>query len=525
MQPRIRAIIGKIPFAIIFVVVAAVFVRLAMFVTNIGGAIFDKILWYDEAYSVFFAEHGLAEIIRFSGLDTTPPLFAVLLHYWAKAAGVSVLALSFFPFILSIAAMPLVYILAKDYFGARAGWLAALLVALNPLHVKFSTEIRTYSLIFCLAVLSLIFLRRYLERRRTWDGLWWVAVSVLGMYAHYTFLFFFVLENLYILTEMSVGTFKDIRKWLWLQAAAAAACLPLVFWFQRWGDFVNGGVSGNSYFSRAFGHGTPLSFLNYFAALFFGERRFYAETWFWAVISLGLGALVIVWLAAAAWQRRGDRGAALLAFMTFGGIVMFMAAGFIYDPRYYLIFVAPAAVLAASSMAPARGWRLPIAVVAVVLCQFMPLTGALEVTPALAFKYYAPYFVEKLQAQERPGDLLLLDHFSDTLFRIYYRGSLETKVYFPMRGRNVDDMFERFRYFDYDLMSPADTATLASLVAGHDRVWMIDYYPQRTSLQDPTGLKRRWFSENYLLRQAIEFPPGGEEPEAQTTLLLLYEKE
>jgi len=525
MHPRLRAIGGKIPLAMFIVVTAAFVVRLAMFMTNIGGVIFGKILWYDEAYSVFFAEHSLAEVIRFSGLDTTPPLFAVLLHFWTKAAGGSVLALSFFPFIFSVAAIPLVYLLAKEFFGARAGWLAALLVALNPLHVKFATEIRTYSLIFCLAVLSLIFLRRFMDKRRTRDGLWWAAVSVLGMYAHYTFLFFFVLEDLYILAEMSVGRFKAVRKWLWLQAATAAACLPLVFLFQRWSDLVYGGGAGNSYFSRAFGHGTPLSFLNYFAALFFGERRFYAETWFWAIVSLGLGVLVIAWLAAAAWQRRGDRGAALLAFMTFGGIVVFMAAGFIYDPRYYLIFVAPAVVLAASSLAPARGWRLPAAVAAVVLCLFMPLTGALEVTPALTFKYYAPYFAEKLEVQEQSGDLLLLDHFSDTLFRLYYRGRSETKVFFPMRGRNATDMFERFRYFDYDLMAPADTATLAGLTAGHDRVWTIDYYPQRTSLQDPTGLKRRWFSENYLLKQAIEFPPGGEEPEAQKTLLLLYEKE
>jgi hypothetical protein len=525
MPPSHRVIVNKIPFGLVAILIVAAVVRLAMFATNVGGAVTGKILWYDEAYSVFFAEHGLADIIRFSGLDTTPPLFAILLHFWMRLFGSSVLAMAWLPFLLSLAAVPLAYLMGREFFGRRAGWITALLVALNPLHVKFATEIRAYGLIFCLAVLSLIFLKRFLYRRRVSDGLLWMLFTVLGLYAHYTFLFFLLIEEIFIVAEIAAGRFKAVRRWLWLQAAGAVSCLPLVLMFRRWGDFVSGPGAGHSYFSRAFGHGTPLSFINYFASLFFGERRFYAESWFWAAFSLVLGTIIIFWLAAAAWQRRSDRGVVLLALMTFGGIIVFMAAGFIYDPRYYLIFAAPAAALAASSLADARGWRLPAALAVLILCLFMPLTGSLEVTPALAFKYYAPYFSERLQKDGWPGDLLLLDHFSDILFRRYYGGDMEVVVYFPMRGRNVTDIFDRFRYFDYDMMTPADTAMLPAMTAGHDRVWTVDYYPQRTSLQDPGGLKRRWLSENYLLKQAIEFPPGGEEPEAQKTLLLLYEKE
>lgn len=525
MPPSVHGILKKIPYGLLVILIIAAIVRLAMFMTNIGGVVTGKILWYDEAYSVFFAEHGLNDILRFSGLDTTPPLFAVLLHFWMLLFGGSVQAMAYLPFLFSLAAIPLAYLMGKEFFGRRAAWLLALLVALNPLHVKFATEIRAYSLIFCLALLSLVFLRRFLYKRRLRDGVFWMLASVLGLYAHYTFVFFLLIEELFIVAEIASGRFKDVRRWFWLQVAGAASCLPLVLMFRRWGDFVSGPGSGHSYFSRAFGHGTPLSSINYFASLFFGERRFFAENWFWAAFSLALGTIVIFWLAAAAWQKRSDRGVVLLAFMTFGGITVFMAAGFIYDPRYYLIFVAPAAALAASSLAEARRWQLPAAVVVLILCLFMPLTGALEVTPALVFKYYAPHFAEKLEKEGRPGDLLLLDHFSDILLRRYYGGGMETEVFFPMRGRNVTDMFERFRYFDYDLMTSADTVLLPELASGHERIWTIDYYPQRTSLQDPGGWKRRWLSENYLLKQAVEFPPGGEEPEAQKTLLLLYEKE
>lgn len=520
------------PWALSAVLAAAAFVRLPMFVTNIGGFLTGKILWYDEAYSAYFAGRGLAEAIRLAGYDTTPGLYVVLLHFWRSFFGDGTPALASLSLLLSLAAVPLVYVLAKEFFGRRAGLLAAIFLALNPLHVKFATEVRTYNLLFCLSVLSLIFLRRFLSGRRPADGAGWMMFSVLGLYSHYTFLFFFLLQNLYILFRSRSGGSKELRLWVALLAAGAVACLPLPLSFRRWGDlFSSAGAA--SYFGRAFGHGDAFSFLTYFSSLFFGERQFYVESWPAAVISLVAGALAAVGSAAMVWRIRSRvgaaadvrQGAALFGWLLFGGILAFMAAGFIYDPRYYLIYVAPAAVLTGAFLAGLRSRTLAAVLVAFGLVMFLPVTGAFEVTPALAFKYYAPAFAEALERQEQPGDLILLDHFTDILFRRYYGGSSDVALFFPRGGANVTDMFERFRYFDYDLMTAEDEATLESLTAGRRRVWTIDYYPQRTSLQDPGGLKRRWFSRHYLLRQALEFPSGGDIEERQRTLLLLYEKE
>ncbi len=531
MSQRLVAQFRSFPWSVAAVMAAAVFVRLPLFLTNIGGSISGKVLWYDEAYSAYFASRGLADAIRLSGYDTTPGLFVALLHFWMRLFGTGTPALALFSVLLSAAGVLLVYFLGKEYFGRRAGVLAALAAALSPLHLKFATEVRAYNLLFCLAVLSLIFLRRFLERRRRADGAGWIVFSVLGLYAHYTYLFFFILQNLFVACRLGRDRVAR-RTWLLLLGAGAAACLPLPLLFRRWADLGPGSAAGTPYLQRAFGHGSLLSVPEYFAAVFFGERAFYPSSWFTAVIALGCGAAAaagcgwIVWRLWSAPRRPEEKvSAALLGWLVFGGIAIFMIAGLIYDPKYYLVYAAPAAALAGAWLARWRGWHLGAAIVALTLVMFMPVTGAWEVTPDLAFRYYAPAFAAAVEERERPGDLLLLDHYTDILFRRYYGGHADVAVFFPRNGANVADMYERFRYFDYDLMTAGDLGTLQRLAAGRVRIWTVDYYPQSASLQDPGGLKRRWLSENYLLRAALEFPAGDEDPERQRTLLLLYEKD
>jgi len=523
MRTSPRTIDKKTLLALAGIVLVGAVCRLPLFSTDVAGLVTGKIVWFDEAYSMFFAGHRLADVIRFSGYDSSPGLFVVLLHFWQLLFGAAVRAQAALPFIFSLAALPLSYLAGREFFGRRAGLAAALLLALSPLHIKFAAEIRTYSLLFCLALLSLLFLRRFLESGRTRDGLWWAVFSVLGLYSHYTFLFFFGLENLYVLAEIAGRGFREDRKWLALLAGSGAACLPLVILFRRWGDLAGGGLS-SSFFGRAFGHGGVISFLTYFATLYFGERRFYFDDLLASSWSVALGvalAAALAWLVAV---RRRERGVRLAGFLVGGGILAFMAAGFIYDPRYYLIFAAPAILLAAAAFDRLRGWRSALAAGAVILALLPAVVGAWQVTPAAAFKYYAPYFAAKIERYEQPGDLVLVDHATDILFRLYYQGHSDVKLFFPRGGRNVTDMFERFRWFDYDSMSAADLRTLADLTAGYQRVWTVDYYPQRTSLQDPEGLKRFWFSRNFVLQDVLEFPPAGDgvPEDGQKALLLLY---
>ena len=44
-------------------------------------------LWYDEAFSALLARYDPIEITRRTALDTMPPLYYYLLHFWQLMAG------------------------------------------------------------------------------------------------------------------------------------------------------------------------------------------------------------------------------------------------------------------------------------------------------------------------------------------------------------------------------------------------------------------------------------------------------
>jgi len=122
-------------------------------------------LWWDEGYSVFFATQPLAEMLSLTAQDIHPPLYYAVLHFWtlffdSARPGVDRL-LSVYPGVLAV---PLLAILA--YALTRRALVAvftSVLLAINPLHVYYSQEVRMYSLALVLGLLSTYAMYRWLQ--------------------------------------------------------------------------------------------------------------------------------------------------------------------------------------------------------------------------------------------------------------------------------------------------------------------------------------------------------------------------
>ena len=498
-----------------------VLMRLPMFRTVVLGTSSPKILWYDEAYAAFIAGRGFTEAVRLSGADTTPALFVALLSGWVRLFGDAAATLAAFPFLWSVAAIPVMYLLGAELGGRRAGIIAALLVAVDPLHVVYATEVRTYSVLFFVSALSLLFLARHARTGRLADGLGWTFSALAGFYASYTFLLLFLPQAVFAAWPTGKRLAAAKRYLPLFAALLVAGYLPQILLYRRWGDFVAVHGAPTSFFLRGFGHGDATTFLTFFSSLAFGPHAFYPATLFGGLASFVAGTAVAAGLAYAAYRARSDERARLMAGCVFGGILLAMAGRFIFAPRYYLEFLAPAAALAAIG---AVGVKRPWLVFAPIACVLgIAALAANRVPAAEAHKYYGQDFAATIAREAQPDDLVLADHFSDMLFRLYRPGNVETALFFPMDGRNVTAIDERFRWVDYDLISEADASTLEMLTAGRRRVWTVDYQPQSTSLQDPSGLKRRWLDEHFTLAETKAFP-SGEASGTQKTLLLLYER-
>jgi mannosyltransferase len=201
-------------------------------------------LWYDEGFSVYLARMDLAEITSRTAADIQPPLYYYLLHGWIGYLGDGERAARGLSALFGVLIVPLMYAVAWQLFRSRsAGLLAALLIAIAPLHVWYGQEIRMYTLLTLLCLLSSYVLLLIVQRsspvpaRENRFGAWldvllWLAftlVTVAALYVHYFAFFILAFQGLYLLVVWIGRGFRPAR--LLLGGAASdlvtiAAYLP-----------------------------------------------------------------------------------------------------------------------------------------------------------------------------------------------------------------------------------------------------------------------------------------------------------
>lgn len=154
-------------------------------------------MWSDEGLSYYRAQLSTVEVlantITVDGVrtvDTNPPFYFLLLHAWRALIGESVFQLRLFGVFAGWLAVPLLYLLGSALWGRGSGLLAALFMAMSPLHVWQTQVLRNYGLLITLNLFAVYGLVRFLNGqpptapRARWLALW-LAASLLGIYTHY----------------------------------------------------------------------------------------------------------------------------------------------------------------------------------------------------------------------------------------------------------------------------------------------------------------------------------------------------
>jgi 4-amino-4-deoxy-L-arabinose transferase-like glycosyltransferase len=142
-------------------------------------------LWFDEAYSALVAPLPLAQLLDELGRDSSPPLYYLTLHFWMGIVGGEPAALRALSVIAGLLAVYLCYVLGRLLWDETAGRRAALLLALSPLHVYYSREVRPYSFFVVLVLVSLIALHRLTRSERPYAASAAYTLATLGAaYTH-----------------------------------------------------------------------------------------------------------------------------------------------------------------------------------------------------------------------------------------------------------------------------------------------------------------------------------------------------
>ncbi len=211
----------------ILILFAILLLALALRLVSLG----DHSLWYDEAFSVLFAQNDLATML--SGTVNAvehPLLYYLTLSGWMQMLGSSTFAVRLLSVVTGVLTVGAVYWVARDLFDPRTGLAAAFITTIAPFHVQYSQEARMYSLLALLLLLATYcFLRGYPQLRTEDDpgaGAWgwWVGFGVLAGLAMHT-------QQLAAFYLMALGLIPLIRReWeMFARVVGSAGIAVVVF--------------------------------------------------------------------------------------------------------------------------------------------------------------------------------------------------------------------------------------------------------------------------------------------------------
>lgn len=207
--------------------IAAILV-LALFIRLLG--IMSRPIWYDEAFSILFAEKGFNAMLYGTlaptgagSADIHPLGYYTLLWLWMRLFGESLVAARLLSILAGLISVYLIYLIALEVLSERkTAYLSMLIAALAPFQIHYSQEIRMYSF---LGMWLLLATYAYQRGSKTKNWKWWAVFSMAAASAQYT-------HNLaaFYLVPLALSPLFH-KDWKTLQAVFLAGLGAVVLYF------------------------------------------------------------------------------------------------------------------------------------------------------------------------------------------------------------------------------------------------------------------------------------------------------
>jgi mannosyltransferase len=418
--------------------------------------------WIDEAYSIALAKHSVVEIIQGTAADQHPPLYYLLLHYWLLFGSSVVYART-----LSLV-VGMINIGQTLKFGRKlAGdWLAlgtGLLLAISPMHVWYSQEIRMYILLASLTTASTMELWNCLHGKNRW--LLYALCSILAIYTHYFAIFVF---GAHALLALAWAWMKREKRYVFYWAGAMLVVgLAFLPWFPIM-------LNQSRFHSMSWLESPGISdFRDTLLRLLFGSGVLVFPGWMRWLSLVSLGVLTI-WAVIRLQQKE------LLHRQSFGFVATWAFAPFfvvaviafvypIFQFKQFLIVLVPFLF-----------WIVWV-------CRITPrLMGGLLFAGILAssgvYLVYQQVELTKddwrgasahLQSQMAPGDILYSNPAASYLALSLYGNSQMPSDGYPPNYNIVKGGWE-----GEILTTESADNILKSVTAGYHRLWLVEFSPE-----------------------------------------------
>ena len=136
--------------------------------------------------------------------DVHPPLYFILIRFWATLGGCQVGYLRLFSALISLFIIPLTYTIAKELFDSfPISLMATGLITLSPIYLIYAQEARSYSLLTLISLGSSFILLKILNRsfqsqETANDWIPYIGFSSLGLYTHTLYYLVLFVQLVYV---------------------------------------------------------------------------------------------------------------------------------------------------------------------------------------------------------------------------------------------------------------------------------------------------------------------------------------
>lgn len=489
---------------------AVLLLTLGAFLLRVSG-LDTQSLWRDEVDAIWFALRPLEQTLAmFTEMAQNGALFFLGLRPWLQMLGASEFALRFPSALAGVAAVPMLWLLARRLVGEGIVPLAAAaLLAINPYAVWYGQEGKMYTIITLLALVSSWCWIQGAETRK-WR--WWFAYAGIISLAMYTHLLAILLIPLHFLWFwIAFPTARRAWKgYLVALALLTLPYLPLLAW--QWPLLLaDGALTGFQF--------TPLSemiktiLLNQTRGFMPGDPLIWlAPIWFVGAVGLLLGFTEIAGarMHAGAEQIAPGRRFLMLAAWAIVPIILIWLLSLrqaVFTDRYIIWTLPAVMVLIALGLQVLRAnlgqWGAPLAAAALVyIALFWLVVDWQQRTDVI--KYDLRAAVHHVAAARDPNTLLILQIPHLEYAYRYYSGNLDSD---PFAGSDA-----RLGNWKGGLWTNADADDAAAVVhadrqmremtQGASDVWVI---LSEVEMWDRRRLMDQWFAENADLTLAEEY--------------------
>ena len=347
--------------------------------------------WIDEGLTAGISSHDLLDIPGVLRQDGSPPLWYLLAHLWTEAIGSrSEVTLHLLSLVFALLTVPVAVWAGRSLFGARAGWLAGGLAAVNPYLTYYAQEARMYSLLVLLGlVFAATFLHAFAFGRRRYLVPFAVSLALL-LYTHAWALFLAVAAVLALVPLLRAAPNPQALRRDAVLAFGGAA-LAFAPWLP-------------TLVSQVRHTGAPWAVRPGFESLLGVPQVLLGGEGTALALLIGGGAGLV---AAFEGRRERSRDALLaLALLCLAGVCAAFVASQIspaWATRYFATFLGPLLLLAGAALARARNLGLAVAAIVLVLW-FGPRTFDVE------HKSNEQDLTAEIESHLRPGDLVVVTH-------------------------------------------------------------------------------------------------------------------